>query len=204
MGGMLRFLRLGASGFVHTRIMRTRARFVKSPPGVIFYAVFRQWLRLPAAGRCCCILQHAYGKHCGFQPHAHTAASISNFKGLSSYCASTPTPAAALSAFSYGPVHAFTNTYEPNRNVLLSKENSVPSVPSVVSKYAYTTANGVALPTAPSPAPYDGDGNMTRGPLPASDAGTHATLLWDAERCDRIGSILDGGAAVARRVKHAM
>ncbi|MCP5535580.1 MAG: hypothetical protein H7A51_05000 [Akkermansiaceae bacterium] len=45
----------------------------------------------------------------------------------------------------------------------------------------YTTANGVALPTTPAPAPYDEDGNMTRGPLPASDAGTHATLVWDAE-----------------------
>jgi len=34
--------------------------------------------------------------------------------------------------------------------------------------------------------------------------GGNATLVWDGERCDRIGSIIDGGEAVARRAKHAM
>ena len=34
--------------------------------------------------------------------------------------------------------------------------------------------------------------------------GGNATLVWDAERCDWIGSIIDGGEAVARRAKHAM
>ena len=53
----------------------------------------------------------------------------------------------------------------------------------------YTTADGVALPTTPAPAPFDLDGNMTAGPvpgtngnIPAVQAPANATdIKWDAE-----------------------
>ena len=53
----------------------------------------------------------------------------------------------------------------------------------------YTTADGVALPTTPAPAPFDLDGNLTAGPvpgangnLPAVQAPANATeIQWDAE-----------------------
>jgi YD repeat-containing protein len=53
----------------------------------------------------------------------------------------------------------------------------------------YTTANGVALPTTPTPAPFDLDGNLTAGPVPGTNgslAGVQppasaTQIQWDAE-----------------------
>ena len=53
----------------------------------------------------------------------------------------------------------------------------------------YTTADGVALPTTPAPAPFDLDGNLTAGPVPGTNgnlpgvqAPANATeIKWDAE-----------------------
>ncbi|MDP0490185.1 MAG: hypothetical protein Q7Q71_03955, partial [Verrucomicrobiota bacterium JB023] len=54
---------------------------------------------------------------------------------------------------------------------------TLPSTPNYVANALnqYTTANNVVLPTTP----YDDDGNLINGPLPAG-AG-NATLIWDAE-----------------------
>ena len=39
------------------------------------------------------------------------------------------------------PVHTTTNSYEPDRDILTNKGNSVPSASSVVSSYSYITNN---------------------------------------------------------------
>jgi RHS repeat-associated protein len=65
----------------------------------------------------------------------------------------------------------------------------------------YTTADGVALPTTPAPAPFDLDGNLTAGPVPGSNgdlAGNqppaNATdIQWDAE--NRLIAMTIGGTS---------
>jgi len=70
-----------------------------------------------------------------------------------------------------GPIHTVTHTYEPNRDVLASKQNKVGT--SVISQYDYTVnaigqrtavaTRGTAFPTAPSWLwGYDAIGQLTR------------------------------------------
>ncbi len=47
----------------------------------------------------------------------------------------------SLVEFAVGPVHTVENTYEPHRNVLTNKENSITATNEVISNFAYTTNN---------------------------------------------------------------
>ncbi len=88
---------------------------------------------------------------------------------------------------------------------LESKKNTAGQ--TVPSSYLYEV-NAIGQRTSVGPV-HDADGNLENGRLRtvASNGSTttyNATLVWNAERCDRTGSIMDGGEAAARRVKHAM
>jgi hypothetical protein len=72
-----------------------------------------------------------------------------------------------------------------------------PAYPEILVETPANSSEGhVFIPAATVQPAHDDDGNLT------SDG--RWVYLWNAERCDRTGSIMDCGEAAARRAWHAM
>jgi RHS repeat-associated protein len=80
----------------------------------------------------------------------------------------------------------------PGVSVLAVRQAAGPNGEDVKSE----TFGNLFLAKTPEVFTHDAEGNLT--------ADGRWSYTWDGEKCDRIGSILDGGAAGARRVSHAM